>query len=384
MDAYITAVSKFLPGKPVSNKDIDRYLGSVDRISSRTRQIILANNGITHRHYAIDLASGQASHSNAQLAAEAVRRLTPHTTLPPEQIQCLSCGTSSPDQLMPGHASMVQGELEIGPCEVISTAGVCLTGITALKYGAMSVALQESDNAVATGSELASSFLRSEFFQAMGGHSEDPTGGKKHPAFSFEEQFLRWMLSDGAGAILIERKPAVHGTSLKINWIDILSHAHRLEPCMYAGAIKLENGNLKGWRECIRGKKTHQKGIFTIKQDARLLNREITRTLVAESLPTVIAQHALKAEDIDWLLPHYSSEYFRTALSEQLEAIDFAIPQERWFTNLSRCGNSGSASFYVMLEELINSGRLAKGDRILGFIPESGRFSVAYLLLTVC
>jgi 3-oxoacyl-[acyl-carrier-protein] synthase-3 len=59
------------------------------------------------------------------------------------------------------------------------------------------------------------------------------------------------------------------------------------------------------------------------------------------------------------------------------------IPEERWFTNLAAKGNTGSASFYIMLEELFASGRLRKGERILGFIPESGRFSVGWMLLTV-
>ncbi|HDZ76453.1 MAG TPA: hypothetical protein ENH42_03490, partial [Desulfobacteraceae bacterium] len=50
---------------------------------------------------------------------------------------------------------------------------------------------------------------------------------------------------------------------------------------------------------------------------------------------------------------------------------------------LGRKGNTGSASFYIMLEELFSSGKLRRGERILGMIPESGRFSVGYVLLTV-
>ena len=78
-----------------------------------------------------------------------------------------------------------------------------------------------------------------------------------------------------------------------------------------------------------------------------------------------------------------SSLYFRQPLFDHLREIDFVIPEERWFTNLAAKGNTGSASFYIMLEELFASGRLRKGERILGFIPESGRFSVGWILLTV-
>ena len=35
-----------------------------------------------------------------------------------------------------------------------------------------------------------------------------------------------------------------------------------------------------------------------------------------------------------------------------------------------------------MLEELVASGRVRRGEQILALVPESGRFSVGYVLLT--
>ena len=388
MNAFITAISAVLPGEPVDNMALDEYLGAVSHISAKTRQIILGNNGIKSRYYAIDPKTGCITHTNAQLAAEAVGRLRPGYTYEADWLECLCCGTSSPDQIMPGHGSMVHGELAgVGPCEVISTAGICLSGITAMKFGALSVALGLTANAVATGSELASTFLRGDFFAAMTGSCTNKPQKKKstqhHPAFSFEAEFLRWMLSDGAGAVLIENKPASGSLSLQIDWIEIISHAHQLDACMYAGAVKQEDGSLRGWREYARTGGLDKQGIMTIKQDARLLNREIIRATISESLPRVVAKHSLKGKDIDWFLPHYSSEYFREPVMNGLAEIGLPIDEERWFSNLSTKGNTGSASFYIILEELCSSGRLQKGDRILGMIPESGRFSVGWISLTV-
>ncbi|NEX20731.1 beta-ketoacyl-ACP synthase III [Thiorhodococcus mannitoliphagus] len=377
MDAYITNLASFLPGHPVANEDIELYLGPVDRVSSRTRTKILAGNGIQTRHYAIDRENGEPTHTNAQLTAEAIRRLNTSGN----GWSCLVCGTSSPDQLMPGHASMVHGELGQSPCEVVSTAGICLSGVMALKYAAMAVATGSAAGAVATGSELASSYMRTDFFaqagcRRLGNNASEPS----HPAFSFEEQFLRWMLSDGAGAVLIE--PESRGPlSLRIDWIELTSQAHRLATCMYAGCSKQNGGEIVGWREALR--QGESGGVFTIKQDAKLLNREVLPALVGNCLPSIVSKHKLTATEVDWFLPHYSSAYFREPLERQLSDIGFAIPQERWFTNLSTKGNTGAASFYIMLEELVLSGRLRPGDRILGFVPESGRFAVGYLLLTV-
>jgi 3-oxoacyl-[acyl-carrier-protein] synthase-3 len=97
----------------------------------------------------------------------------------------------------------------------------------------------------------------------------------------------------------------------------------------------------------------------------------------------VVAKHSLSPGQINWFLPHYSSDYFRLPLHDRMGEIGFSIPQERWFSNLATKGNTGSASIYIMLEELFLSDRLTLGDTILCMIPESGRFSVAYMLLTV-
>ena len=75
VSAYITGTSSFLPNAPVANDDIEQVLGMIGGKPSRARRIVLRNNGIRSRHYAIDPANGAFTHSNAQLAAEALRGL---------------------------------------------------------------------------------------------------------------------------------------------------------------------------------------------------------------------------------------------------------------------------------------------------------------------
>jgi len=47
-------------------------------------------------------------------------------------------------------------------------------------------------------------------------------------------------------------------------------------------------------------------------------------------------------------------------------------------------GNVAAASAYLMLDELVRTKDLKKGEKILLMIPESARFSYAFALLTVC
>ena len=379
MTVYITDLAAFLPNDPVANDQMEAILGMVNQVPSRTRRIILRNNKINSRHYAIDPQTGRTTHSNTQLTAEAVRRLNPYPGFSAADIDCLCCGTSSPDQIMPGHAPMVHGELGGGPCEVMSSAGICVSGMAAMKYAYMAVALGQAKNAVATGSELASTFLRADLCPEVA--PERAAELEKTPVLSFDADFLRWMLSDGAGAALLAPSPRPDGISLRIEWIEMVSFAHELETCMYAGAGKNPDGSISGWRE--RPAAGADDETFLIKQDVKLLNKEIVTTAVERTLPRLIAKHNLDSQGIDWFLPHYSSGYFRQSLHDHMTDIGFPIPFERWFTNLAAKGNTGSASIYIILEELFHSGRLNRGERLLCFIPESGRFSMCYMLLTV-
>ena len=380
MPVYITDIAAFLPNAPIDNDRMEELLGIVNKLPSRTRKIILRNNRINNRYYAIDPATGASTHTNAQLTAAAIRRLRPMPDFSLDQIECLCCGTSSPDQLMPGHGSMVHGELKGQPCEVMSAAGICTAGMSAMKYAWMSVASGQTNNAVATGSELASSFMRSRFCGPV--DLKKAAQVEEQPTVAFEADFLRWMLSDGAGAAFLSNQPADTGLSLRIDWIDLLSFANEMATCMYAGAVKLEDGSLRGWRDHASLADALKNSSFLIKQDVKLLNREIITTAVERTLPRLIAKHNLKAGEIDWFLPHYSSDYFRSHLHDRMEKIGFALPYERWFTNLADKGNTGSASIYIILEELFHSGRIQKGQKLLCFIPESGRFSMCYMLLT--
>ena len=157
--AFLTGFGVFLPNDPVANDAIENVLGHVNHISTQVKNRILRNNGIATRHYAIDPLTGRQTHTNAQITAEAIRTMAQRSDFALDDIECLACGTSSADQIIPSHGSMVHAELGCPPCEVVTSAGVCCAGIAALKHGWLNVAAGACGNAVVTGSELASCSL---------------------------------------------------------------------------------------------------------------------------------------------------------------------------------------------------------------------------------
>lgn len=152
---------------------------------------------------------------------------------------------------------------------------------------------------------------------------------------------------------------------------------------MYSGAEKLADGQLRGWKyhDCEQWLK---QSLFSVKQDVKQLNEHVIHYTVERPLTEIRRSKQLQAGDIDYFVPHYSSAFFRQKVYDGMVAAGFEIPFERWFSNLETTGNTGSASIYIMLEELFRSGRLRHGQNILCYIPESGRFSSAFMLLRVC
>lgn len=375
-DVYITKTAHFLPNKPISNDQMEEILGRIDDQPSRARRIVLRNNGIKTRYYAMD-ENKNVTHNNAELTYAAIKTLI-EESLKEEDIELLSCGTSTPDNLLPAHASMVHGLMSRRSIELNTASGVCCSGMNALKYGYLAVKSGDKQNAICTGSERVSTWMQGSKFSK---EVENLKRIEEQPVIGFKKDFLRWMLSDGAGAFLLENEPKGE-LPLKIEWMSAYSYAHELESCMYAGGDKNEDGSLKPWSD-YNPEEWLTNSVFSLKQDVKILDKNISVKGV-HSLKDILEKKGIEANSIDYFLPHISSFYFGDKLSEEMEKQGVHIPQEKWFTNLSDVGNIGSASIYLIIDALRNSGKLKKGDRLLIAVPESGRFSYFYSLMTVC
>lgn len=364
MTAYITSVGSYLPGEPIGNDDIEAYIGATPT-SSRLGMRMLEANGIEKRHYALD-RDGQTLMLNEELAENAIREALADRGLTTRDIGMLATGTTQGDLPVPGFASMVHGRLGGGPMEILSAGGVCCSGIAALRAAEASVSLKRHRVAVAVGSELVSRTLRADRLNEGAG---------------FDTEFLRWMLSDGAGAVVIEDGPRPDRPSLRIDWSHLVSHADRFPVCMYAGTADPESVNAgTTWQDQATPTEAHALGMLNLRQDTGILNSIVA--LGVEEYVGLVRDGKIVPEDIDHLLVHYSSEYFRSDIVRLMSEAGLMIPEEKWFTNLRTKGNTGAASIFIMLEEAFNDGRFAPGDRILLMVPESGRFSVSFVHLT--
>lgn len=361
---YVTATGAFYPGEPVGNERIDDYVAPLNGTSSRIKRRILAENGIEQRYYAT-AQDGRTLFGAAQMAAEAIHACLAGAGVALADIELLCTGTSGGDATLPGFANMVQGELAAPPMMTSSHAGVCAAGIAALQHAAMALDTERAARALVATSEVPSRlFKRSRF--ASRGYDID-----------FDAHFLRWMLSDAAGAWLLETRPR-GALCLRLVGAHLRSFSGDYPVCMQVG---LAAGSQRSYLDYESFAAAEADGAYALRQNIRLLPNLFD--LGIHEYARLARSGWIDPARIDHFLCHYSSQRFAPVVRELLDKAGLAIPQERWYSNLRTRGNTGAASIFVMLDDFLRERRVRPGERILCFVPESGRFTVAYVLFEV-
>ena len=363
---YLTSAGLFMPGSPVTNDEIDRYVAPLNRHSARIKRRVLADNGIDTRHYAID-ERGESLYSSSSLAAHAVGDCLARSGRSLEEVTMLCTGSSGGDSGMPGFASMLHGELGAPPMEVSSHQGVCGAGISAMKQAAAAIELGGHRHALVATSEFPSRlFKRSRF--APQGYDTD-----------FDAHFLRWMLSDGAGACLLSDAPNNESVSLRLDWIHTRSFGGDFPVCMQVGFGA--GASAKSYLDYPSLAEAEREGAFLLRQDLRLLPQLFD--LGIHEYAGLVRGGCFDPGKVDHFLCHYSSQKFAGVIEQLMGRAGLLLPRERWYSNLRERGNTGAASIFIMLADFLRERDLADGEQILCFVPESGRFTLSFLMFTV-
>ena len=364
--AYLTATGAFLPGPAIDNAGMDAFIAPFDERCERIKHHILSENGIRTRHYAID-EHGKTRFSAAHMASEAVRAcLAASDGVGLNDIEVLCTGSTGGDLAVPGFANMVQGELGARPMLTSSHQGVCAAGVAALQHAASTLALGQQKHALVVASEMPSRMFKSSRFA--------PTQGRR----DFGAHFLRWMLSDAAGAWLLSREPKAQGLSLRLDWVHSRSFSGEHPVCMQIGSAPRDSQSYLDYASLHEAERA---GAFLLRQDLRLLPQLFE--LGVHEYVQLIRERQFQPDGVDHFLCHYSSEKFAGVIAELMRKAGFEIPTERWYSNLAWRGNTGAASIFVMLDDFLREREVRPGQRILCFVPESGRFTICFFQFTV-
>ena len=334
---------------------------------------MLRQTRIRTRHYAMD-AGGETEWTLAKLGAAAANDLFARAEIDRTAVSCLVTATTQNDMLVPGLASGVHAELRLQPLEISSCQSVCASAMMALKSAWLQVASAEHEAALALGAEFSSRYFRPGFYAGTEAVAADGT-------LAGDAEFLRWTLSDGAAAALVESRPASRGLSLRVEWISLRSYADRFQPCMTGGAVRGRDGAHKPWSHFPSALDAARAGAFMLRQDLDALHAMLP-VWVGELMRLIDCGRIAPAE-VDWFLCHYSAHPLREEMVKLATRAGCMIPEERWFTNLYDKGNIGAASLFLLLDDLMRSDRLEPGQTILCAVPESGQCLMGFARLTV-
>jgi 3-oxoacyl-[acyl-carrier-protein] synthase-3 len=244
----------------------------------------------------------------------------------------------------------------IHPVEISSHAGICTSAASAMVAAIRAVALGDHRAALCVGAEHASEILKAGAIRPIDDRHEHSDVRRSR---WFMSVFLRFMLSDGAGALLLQDHAPAKRLSLRVNWTHSMSFAHGTPVCM----------SLEG-RTAL------------LSQDLSVLSRHLVPS-ADKFLRIALETHDDTLESHVIVLPHMSSFFFRRKM-ERVIAAHCRDPKQPipYWTNLATAGNTGAASIYIMLDHFLRRNQLCDGDRILLFVPESGQFNFILVSLT--
>ncbi len=193
----IAGTGSYLPGRPVPNDRLEAVLGRLDNAPAKVKSFVenlglkmLERGGVRTRHFAIDPETGDMTFNFSSLAEKAARNALEMAKIEPQQIDLLIISCPSYDQSTPPTSTLLQERLGIQNCAEMEIHSNC-TGVgkgVQVAYDALRTGRYRT--ALVAYSQLSSIYLRSCYFNQA-------KMDKVHAA-------LRWILADGAGAILLQ------------------------------------------------------------------------------------------------------------------------------------------------------------------------------------
>ena len=308
-----------VPGEPVTTQDLlARIETRFGFAGGRLARNIADRLGIEARHIARPFIAAhelaRPGQSNAELAAQAVRRALDDAGIRVSDIAYLIGHTTTPSQLLPGNIAQVADLLRCDSPH-IELRQACTGFANGLMIACGLLAANDAP-VVIVGSETGSLFFDP-------GRADGDTG-----------QMVNMMqMGDGAGAIVLG--PADQSPSrITAAWFGGIGRGR-------APGISLAQGAGE-FAHDFRAIRATGHALFDAGRDAaRGLGRELVTA--------------------DWIIPHQVSGRIGA-----LAAAHFDLPEERMFVQADRLGNTGSAAIWLALDGLRRVATAGQTALILG------------------
>jgi len=304
MYSRIAGTGRYLPEKVLTNFDLEKMVETND-------QWIRDRSGIERRHIA---AEGETT---CDLCEHASRRAMEAAGVTAEDIDMIVVGTTTPDQIFPNVACLLQERLGNRGVPAIGLEAACSGFIYGLSIADKFIRTGAAKRVLVVGAETLSRFV------------------------DWTDRSTCVLFGDGAGAVIIE---AADDAGI------ISTHIHA--DGGYKDLLYFPSGVSKGFNDLKSGKDFVQmKGNEVYRVAITTLGRIAKETLDANGMTT---------DDIDWLVPHQANLRIIEATAKKLK-----MPMERVVLTVQDHGNTSAASVPMALDVAIRDGRIQRGQTLL-------------------
>ena len=294
----------YLPDKVLTNTDLERMVDTSD-------EWIITRTGIRERRIAAD------DQTTCDLAEQAARRALSMAGMKSENIDLIVVATTTPDQVFPSTACLLQERLGIHGCPAFDVQAVCTGFVYALAIAEKFIHTGTAHRALVVGAETLSRII------------------------DWSDRGTCVLFGDGAGAVVIEAagEPGIISTHL---------HADG----RYKDLLMVPVGVSSGY-ERLKESQTHisMQGNEVFKVAVNTLGRIVDETLES---------NRLQKKDIDWLVPHQANMRIINATAKKL-----GLPMDRVVVTVDRHGNTSAASIPLAFDEAVRDSRIRRGDTVL-------------------
>jgi len=358
---YIAGSGTFLPGNPIPFNQIDNILGELkdapDKIRNwidRMKPVMAELLDIEYLHYAIDPITREFTEDNITMSVKAAERALTYAGMSPSDIDLICYGSAHQDQ-MPTASVRIQEALGINTCQEFSIHANCTSAYKALYLAYEMIKNGNNINALVLSSSMSSSELRAEYYNQ-----------KK---LDKESLFLRWFLSDGAGAILLTGDQD-KSKGFEIEYTFVESIGGKKPSLMY-------NERPAYW---MNPKEEFEKGYHHLKQQFRnALSSEIFQesdgSIFFKGFKRMLNMHPLPLEKIKLFQINMPTKHIIDSIIEEFK--NFGISEESFYTKLDEFGYNGPPMALVCLDKIIREEQFEYDDRIVSFVTEVSKFMQA-------
>jgi 3-oxoacyl-[acyl-carrier-protein] synthase-3 len=353
----LIGTGSYLPGNPVKNADIDKVLGKLENASTKVKGFIetvgsklLKDGGVEYRHFAIDTETGDLTESIASMAEKAARNAISMAKINTSEIDLIVLSSHAYDYGTPPTSVILQDRLGIKCCAEFEIHSNCSGVGKSVQVAFDALRLGRYKKALIVYSQLSSSFLRSTYFNQS--------------KISRESALLRYILADGAGAIILEAVDHEDQEQLIIDTY-VESVGGEMAAAMTAGY-----GMADLMADTVLGQ--YDKGLHHLCQDFNAVNKNVAE-IFANGLYNHAKQIGLNGNEVDKYIISVPNEKMYTnyinILCAKLNTTKDRIPYSA--TNTGYCGG---ATLLIHFDEMVRKNIIKRGEVYVIHAVESSKW----------